>query len=223
MKKTKDKRKTKLPGAKREVSPLYAKLLSFEPRRRDMRRALIVEAAIECIGKLGVEDTHFESIGQRSGMGRAHVKYYFKDRDEIVKAAIEFVATTAQMITLECISRANSPKERLQAFVEGAFRWVESYPEHLPVMGLNYYYCMYRPDYQKLHSQIRSLGEERARSLLGELLPKVSSEHRNRAAKAIQNLILGNLLDWSTTKSSVKLSALLDSTQEAVDDYIKGL
>jgi AcrR family transcriptional regulator len=208
-----------------EVNPIYASLLSFEPRRRDLRKAAIVEASIRAIHRLGIEETNFETIGKLSGMGRAHVKYYFKDRSEIIQAAISFVATTAQMVTLEYISRAKSPRERLQAIVDGAVHWAHQYPEHLSVLGLNYYYCIVDKKYRAAHTEIRKLGADRVLAILIEMhslgeLKKQKHQSFEDLAKMIQNLILGTLVDWGTTSSATPLKKIQSDLMTAIDSWL---
>lgn len=192
------KTKKKKPRTKSEivVNPLYVRLFGGAQKKGDLRKAKILESAIHCIAELGIENTNFETIGRRAGMIRAHVQYYFHDRDDIVKAAIQLTTATAQEITIQAVTRATTDRARIDAVVEAAFEWAREYPEQIPIVGLLYYYATFKPDYQALHTQIRNVGAQRLAAVLGSV--GVKGDLLTKAV-AIHRLITGGLIDAFTT------------------------
>ncbi len=198
--------------------PLYAQFFNFRPRKGDIRRARIIESAITCLSTLGVEATSFEAIGKQTGMLRAHVAYYYKDRRDIVRDAIKFCVATVQSITVEHVSAATTDKERLVAFIEATFEWAEKFPKHLNLILLMYYYASYDPTYRKLHTEIRELGAQRIGAIVKPLVSEKRSVDYRIVAKRIQYLITGNLVEYASTTPSVSLAKLKTQTiKEALE------
>lgn len=204
------------------TNPLYAQLLKFKPKKGDLRKVEILEGAIETIANEGVERLSFESLGKKLNMRRAHVAYYFPDRDEIVLAAIKLVVATVQSFTVERVKLAASDEERLVAFVEGTFKWAETYPKHPPVILLLYYYSSHDKRYRKLHDEARRLGAERIEAIVRPLLPPARRRHAGAAAKLVQAILTGHLLDHYTTEPRLSLERLEERTLRDVRAAVKG-
>ena len=206
MAKTKPKTKKKKKSESAPViNPLYFRLFGATPSRSDIRRAKILESAILCISELGIENTNFETVGKRAGMNRAHVQYYFSDRDDIVKAAIRLTISTAQEITIQTVTKISDPRKRLEALVTAAFDWAQKYPEQIAIIGLIYYYATYQADYRIMHTEIRNVGVQR----IAAILKGLSDASEKSAAKiadqslAIHRLITGALVETFTTNQTV--------------------
>ena len=101
---------------------LLARLFETKPRKGDLRKLAMAQAAITSLATEGIENTTLDSIGKRLGIRRSHVVYYFKMREELVAAAICLITVTAQDITVRKVSAAATARERLIAIVDGAFR-----------------------------------------------------------------------------------------------------
>ncbi len=210
MKKKSDKKTSSLEASPTVDSALFAQFTAFSTRKGDIARTKILSATLQCIAHQGIEKTGFESIGKLCGMRRAHVAYYYPDRDELVLAAIQFAIATAQQTTVAHVFQAPSDKERLDAFVHGIFDWAEKYPEHTRVILLFYYCCSCEPKYKALHHQVREQGAQRIAAVLKPLLPSTPSREVVEYAKLLQNLITGSLVDHITTQPKATLSSLAE-------------
>jgi len=183
---------------------LYSQILEFKPRKSDLRKVAILDAVIDCIATEGIDETNSQIVGKRSKMRRSHVAYYFPNRDSMVEAALKFVVTTGQEITIAHVIAAPTPAEKLEAFVTATFTWFERYPKHAAVMILLQYYGTVRPVYKKLHAQIRQAGEERLEAILsGQPLRKgVGKVQVRKLAQLIRALLVGKLTTYFSAEST---------------------
>lgn len=214
---------TKKPTAPQVLSnPLYAQFLDFKPRKRDVRRAIIVEAAIDCIATLGVENTSFEAIGKKAGMLKAHVAYYFPNRDDLIEEVIKFSVSSVQAMSVEGMKAETDPEQKLAAFITATFRWRDQFPKQSSVILLLYYYASFRRPYQKIHDRIRSLGAERIRAALSlqAAFRGAPQAFLHDTSKLIQSILTGNLIDFITTTPQLQLEEVRDKTLGQVEALI---
>ncbi len=144
----------------------YAQLFPPKPGRGERTKLRIVRAAIECLAKDGVEKLTFESVGKRTGINRAQVKYHFKEKEELIDKTIDYIIATAQKIVIERLSKANQWKTQIKAIVEGFFDWVEAYPEQGSVLFLLYYSATFNPKRREFHTKMTEMGFNRTHSVL---------------------------------------------------------
>lgn len=199
-------------------SKLYD-LFDFKPSKGDLKRMEIVLAAIQSLATLGLDKTTYESIAKIVGTGRAHINYYFKDKDDIFLASVKYISANYQQTSIDHIEKAQNGKEMLLHYIEGPFLWAIKNPEELSVMLLFYYLCTFRDEYRELNDQIRKGGTERIQYILTEkndILKKDAPE----LAKAIQNHISGAMMDAATTKGR-SLVLAEKNTKEVVMSLIK--
>jgi AcrR family transcriptional regulator len=185
----------------KEDSALFFKLFEQKPRKGDIKKFEIVDAAIRCVADEGIRGLTYDAIGKRLRIGRSHVLYHFSSIDLILDASIKFITATAQSITVEEIKKAKSPKQQIEAFVNGAFFWAERHPEQVAVLLLFYHFCATQPQYKGLHSEIRKVGQQRlATMILTGFKDEISDRGKiERIAEMAQGLITGNLLGILTT------------------------
>jgi len=195
---------------------LYSQFLKFKPNKGDLRRIAILENAIECIATIGVEASSLEAIGKKHKMTKAHVAYYYDDRKTIVEAAIKFVVATVQSFTVRHVKEAATEKDRLEAFINGTFDWVGTYPKHPSVIMLMYYYSSFDPFYRKLHTEVRATGAERIQAVIEPLLSSAKKKQAGTLAKLVQSILTGHLLDYITTASPLSLEQLRRKTVKEI-------
>ncbi len=189
------------------LDPIMIDLFEFRPRKGDIKKAEIINATIECLATIGFENTSFEAIAKKVGTRRAHVNYYFPNKDDIFLSAIKYIAATYQSISLENLEKAKDSKDLLNLYIEGPFIWAKKNPYQLSVMFLLYYLSTFKKDYLELNHQIRKGGAERITYLLGQMNPRTKKSTLQTKAKSIQNILSGCLLDVATTKGKSLQSA----------------
>lgn len=190
---------------------LYRQSLGLKPTKGDQRKVAIIEAVIEGLGTGGFESITFESIGKRSRMRPSHVAYYYPNIDDAVEAATKFIVATAQQTTVEFVREALTYREKLNAFIEGTFAWVERNPNHFSVMLVLWYYSTHDRKYRKFHDEIRELGATRLEAIIDPVLKKGKRKRGFSArtiAKSIQSILTGHLIEFYTTNSKRPLGDL---------------
>ena len=176
-------------------------LFEFRPRKGDLKKLEIVKAAIECLAVEGPENMTYEAIAKRLNTRRAHIAYHFSDKSDIYLTAVKYILATAQQITIDSITKAETGKEMLENYIDSYFSWAEQNPQQLTVMLLFYYLCPLKDEYRELHSQIRKAGFERLVYILTTRLEKrLPPTVAAIIASDIQSLITGSMIDAYTTR-----------------------
>lgn len=106
-------------GGKRRKLPCFA-LLSYYlqmPRKSERTRQRIVESANRLFYHQGYHNTSFTDVVNAAGVPRGNIYYYFKTKEEILHAAIDYrIERIAQMLD-GWSGSYRTPVERLQRFV----------------------------------------------------------------------------------------------------------
>lgn len=80
-------------------------------------RAHIVEIARRIFTRYGFRKTTMEKIASTSQMGKSSIYYYFKSKEEIFRAVVEFEAVMLKERLNRIISKKKAPPERLKAYI----------------------------------------------------------------------------------------------------------
>jgi AcrR family transcriptional regulator len=201
--------------------PIYLRLFEQKVSKGDRRKIQILEAALELIATDGFHRTNYETIGQKLGIRRSQVQYHFKDLKSLFQMVIRMISETSQAIVVEGIAAARTPEERLRAYIEGPFHWLERNPRHAHVRIVFYHLAAFDPEHRALHTESREAGLDRVRSLLADL-PGMRKAMIPQLARAIQAMITGTLVDHFTTDRPESLARLRADTVETALMLIEG-
>jgi AcrR family transcriptional regulator len=80
-------------------------------------RIHIVGVARRIFTRYGFRKATMEEIASTSQMGKSSIYYYFKSKEEIFRAVVEFEARMLKERLSRIISKNNSPPERLKAYI----------------------------------------------------------------------------------------------------------
>jgi AcrR family transcriptional regulator len=80
-------------------------------------RTHIVGIARRIFTRYGFRKTTMEEIASASQMGKSSIYYYFKSKEDIFSAVVEFEAIMLKERLNRIISKDNSPTERLKAYI----------------------------------------------------------------------------------------------------------
>ncbi len=187
----------------KELDPMMFNLFEFRPRKGDLKRMEIIQATIDCLSTMGIDNTTYDAIAKKVGTSRAHIAYYFSDKEQIYLAAIKYILAAYQQTVIDNLSEAKSGRDMLERYIESVFIWAQKYPDQLSVMLLLYYLCSYRDEMIELNHQIRKGGYERLYYILTTKLNKRYSEKKaTTLARAILSLITGSIIDSVATKGT---------------------
>ena len=86
-----------------------------------IRRAALVQATIEEVGRSGSLDVTVAQIARRAGVSSALAHHYFGGKDRIFLAAIRHILTLYGASVRGALAGARGPRERLDAIVRASF------------------------------------------------------------------------------------------------------
>ena len=86
-----------------------------------LRRAALIEAAIEEVGRAGTLDVTVAQIARRAGMSSALAHHYFGAKDRIFLAAMRHILMLYGAAVRDALATAESPHARLEAIVRASF------------------------------------------------------------------------------------------------------
>jgi len=92
-----------------------------DPRPARRRRQLI-EAAIDCIARLGLRDTKVADVAAEAGMAVGSISQYFRSKEALFAAVLEHLSAEFQAAWQAEIARGTDHADRLLAFVATYFR-----------------------------------------------------------------------------------------------------
>ncbi len=189
-----------------EAVSALRQISEFKPSKGNLKRLEIIKASIECLATIGFDKTTYESIAKIVGTRRAHINYYFSDKNEIVLACVKYIMANYQNVSMEHIKMAKNGQAMLLKYIESPYIWAQKYPSELKVMLLFYYLCTINDEYKLLNDKIRKAGSERIAFILKNYFD-FDNKKSKLISKAIQNSISGFMIDSATTTQiSLKLA-----------------
>jgi TetR/AcrR family transcriptional repressor of bet genes len=94
-----------------------------------LRRRQLIDAAIATLRRYGWPDTTVVRIGAEAGLSPAIIHHYFKSKDDLLAAAMRWILVELRTEVVGRLKRANSPRARLQAVIDGSFAPSQFRPE----------------------------------------------------------------------------------------------
>lgn len=91
--------------------------LGMEP----LRRAALVDATIDCIGRAKSLDVTVSQIAREAGMSSALAHHYFGAKDQIFLAAMRHILKGFADAVRDGLQAARSPRQRLDATIRASF------------------------------------------------------------------------------------------------------
>jgi AcrR family transcriptional regulator len=80
-------------------------------------REQIIEASRIIFNKFGFKKTTMDEIAQSMGKGKSSIYYYFKSKEEIYQAVIEYEAELLRNEVIKALSKVNNSADKLKAYV----------------------------------------------------------------------------------------------------------
>lgn len=204
---------------------LYKKILNLEPSKSESRKIAILEAVLDAISYGGIHNITSQEIGKRAKMRRSHVVYYFKNRDELIDAAIDYAIATAQNTAIAYMQGEKDRHELLDCYIKSNFAWLHAYPRHGAVILLLFYLSSSLPDYREKLKQVNEMGEERIALILkmGKAQSGRGPHAIKRAARNIRNVLTGNLVMVATMKDAINVKNIEQDTIKAAQQIAEGI
>jgi TetR/AcrR family fatty acid metabolism transcriptional regulator len=96
------------------------------------RRTQIVDAAIETIAELGLNQASFARITERAGLSSTRlISYHFAGKDDLMEAVVDEVFSTAGQYIAPFVLAEPTPAAKLRGFIRGSARFYTEYRRHV--------------------------------------------------------------------------------------------
>lgn len=152
-----------------------------------IRKAAIVKATIQEVGRAGSLEVTVAQIARRAGVSSALAHHYFGSKEAIFVAAMRHVLTMFGAEVRGALATAQGPKARLEAIVRASFS-ASSFRREAVAAWLNFYVLA-----QTMPEARRLLGvyHRRMRSNLVHALRPLAGARAGEVAEAVGALIDG--------------------------------
>lgn len=169
-------------------------------RIKDIRREELLLATLDTIHKEGLHNITVAKLSSTAGMSQGMVHHYFKNKAEIIEAAIRYVNTKLRDYIIAEINHSQTDRERLFKIIDANFadQWFNQDITRLWISfcaEVPFNPTFYRIQYA-IHRRMRS-------NLLSSLKPLVKIEEAERISNELSNLIDGLWLRKSVNTSEI--------------------
>ena len=100
-----------------------------QTERADQTRARILDAAVRQFSASGLAGARTEQIAEEAGVNKALLYYYFKSKEDLYAAALEFVFEGVRTASIAVLEARASAGERFLQIVLNQFDRAFSYPD----------------------------------------------------------------------------------------------
>ena len=87
------------------------------PSNTEQRKQEIVTALLHVMANVGYEKASIQSIAKQAGLAPGLIHYHFKTKQDVLIAAIHWIAASAEQRLQAMLNDARDPWEKLKAFV----------------------------------------------------------------------------------------------------------
>lgn len=89
----------------------------LEKKATQVRQAEIVQAALEVIGRLGVSGLTIHETALAAGMCEANIYRHFRNKQEVVKAVVEFIGSQVTSRAAQLAGSSGKPLDKLEKVI----------------------------------------------------------------------------------------------------------
>ena len=86
-----------------------------------IRRRQLIDATISSIGRYGYGEATVQRISRTAGVSSGIIHHYFGGKDELLEASMRTLLAELRAEVVARLSRASTPRARLEAVVDGNF------------------------------------------------------------------------------------------------------
>ncbi|MDD2502175.1 MAG: TetR/AcrR family transcriptional regulator [Geobacter sp.] len=88
-----------------------------EKKTTQVRQAEIVQAALDVIGRLGVNGLTIHEVALAAGMCEANIYRHFRNKQDVVKAVVEFIGSQVTSRAAQLAGSSGKPLDKLEKVV----------------------------------------------------------------------------------------------------------
>jgi AcrR family transcriptional regulator len=91
---------------------------------KDEKRKILLQAASDVLMEYGAHKTTLDDIARRAGMAKSSLYYYFRDKDEIIRAIIQNYTEQLLEIMTRAAAAEKTAEDKMYALIEARFRFI---------------------------------------------------------------------------------------------------
>ncbi len=186
----------------------------------------IINAAIRCFGKTGIENTKLIEIAQFMGIQHSAILYHFKNFDHLCNAVIEDLIEEFYTAGEKLLPPTSAqPLEYIQTFVRVHFLMAKKNKTRFSLWLHFYYKASQDERYHQKLKMIRLNSSEKLKTLLAQFYSDHSMSEAQKKQKIEDNatfilgLLSGNLI-LSLTDREQNFEHYLEHTQRAIESTL---
>ncbi|MBZ9813845.1 transcriptional regulator BetI [Mesorhizobium sp. CA7] len=179
----------------------------MKTRIRDIRRKDLQRVAFDILAEEGFHGLTLGKVAERLGMSRGLVHHYFRDKDELLEAAVRYGNRLISEQIGASLRRCKTPRERLAVICEGNF------DQRMYIASRAQYWISYcaQATFSARFARLLNIQNSRMQSnLLHELRILLAPAEAERAAEVISMLMDGIWLRLAVTKAEPTREAAID-------------
>ena len=185
-------------------------------------RNAVLSSAIYCLSHHGERDTTFQKIADHCKVTQPLVVHYFKRRENIFPAVMDYIFDFTLIETLKQLDKADTARARLNAYIDVSLNFFEQQPDLGNIYIQFYAKAAYDPYYKDLNSKIKLEATARIEKILKQ--GQQEGIYRNIdtaiAAKVIHNSLTGLILNMLSENSEFKAAALRNELSFFIEAYL---
>ena len=194
-----------LPSSKSKIisKTIYQELFPKQLSKSDKRKIEIIEGAIRAYASVDFDSISFDAVATPAKTSRKLVQHYFPDKNELFETSMKLIRAQFQVLAVEAISKAQTPKAQIEEYIRSTFYWAKSQPLHTKAWMLFFQICAQKPKFKNMHAELTKMGEQRIMAMISNLKKseKIAANELLNVAKNIQRLITGGLIEVCTERN----------------------
>jgi AcrR family transcriptional regulator len=156
----------------------------------------IIETAVDCFYEVGLTETSFKMISERSGLTQPGIYAYFHDKNSLLLACSAYAIEQGRQYVGGEVSREKSAKDVLKTYLSMNLKWVFTDRKVIHSLIAMYYFGATHPPLQELHWSIDQNAISRIEGYLlaGNREGAWKIRDPKKIAREIHSLLVGEMI-----------------------------
>lgn len=184
----------------------------------DTREKLLV-LALKAYLERGAHNTTFQRLADELGVSQAAIYKYYRSRDDLLVAAIEYAAAKGREFLQEGENPRNKAMERFKHHVRRNLEFCLEDRLHAIAVITLHYFAACVPRVRALHEEINRVRIERFAGYLQQAVHEgaIPEQDVDETASRIHSLLMGEMIKAYLWPKETKLQARLRSAWGAIE------
>lgn len=159
-------------------------------------RLRIIETALDCFYEVGLTETSFKMISERSGLSQPGIYAYFHDKNSLLLACSTYAIERGREFVGAEVSRERGAKEVLNTYLKQNLKWAFKDRKVIHSLIAMYYFGATHPPLQELHWSIdqNSITRIEGYLLSGNREGAWKVREPKKVAREIHSLLVGEMI-----------------------------